>query len=398
MIAWTLACSVAFAQESADVNSPEEKLVRVATYNVSLYGKRAGEVRERLKDGRDRQAENIAAVVQTVRPDILLLNEIDFDTEAETATMFAEKYLAVGRGKRVGIDYPFIYAAASNTGLSSSLDLNNNGMKYEPNDAWGYGVYPGQYAMAVFSRFPIEKDNIRTFQKFLWKDLPGAIRPMDPETNAAYYNDETWSQLRLSSKNHIDVPVRIGGSTVHVLASHPTPPVFDGPEDRNGCRNHDEIRFWNLYLSDLGADQLVDDLGVAGGLASSESFIIMGDLNADPHAGDGRRDAIRDVLAHARVQDPRPQSQGAVEEAQQKGVKDLEKAKTDTANFGRNGNMRADYVLPSRDLKLVKGGVFWPRRDQENRDAISASDHRLVWIDVTLTEPTGDHESHHDGE
>ena len=54
--------------------------------------------------------------------------------------------------------------------------------------------------------------------------------------------------FRLSSKSHWDVPIRIGRETVHFLVSHPTPPVFDGPEDRNGTRNHDEIRFWADYV------------------------------------------------------------------------------------------------------------------------------------------------------
>ncbi len=54
--------------------------------------------------------------------------------------------------------------------------------------------------------------------------------------------------LRLSSKSHWDIPLQIGGAIVHVLTAHPTPPVFDGPEDRNGCRNHDEIRLWSDYI------------------------------------------------------------------------------------------------------------------------------------------------------
>ena len=35
--------------------------------------------------------------------------------------------------------------------------------------------------------------------------------------------------FRLSSKSHWDVPLSIGGRTVHFLVSHPTPPVFDDP-------------------------------------------------------------------------------------------------------------------------------------------------------------------------
>ena len=371
-----------FADESTTPPKREKAKLRIATYNASLYGKQSGEIRQRLEDGRDRQAEDIAWIIQTVRPDVLLLNEIDYDENCEVAQLVANKFFAVGRRGRNGIEYPFLYCAPSNTGVPSSLDLNKNGHKGEPNDAWGYGVYPGQYAMAVFSRFPIRMDDIRTFQGFLWKDLPGATRPVDPNTDAPYYDDETWNRLRLSSKNHIDVPVIIGGSMIHVLASHPTPPVFDGPEDRNGCRNHDEIQFWNLYLDE--AVQLIDDRGTSGGLPAGESFVIMGDLNADPDAGQARRDAIVNLLRHDRVQDPLPQSQGAVEEARHRGVKDPDEAKTDTANFGRNGTMRADYVLPSANLAVGQSGVYWPRREQAGRDAITASDHRLVWVDVAL--------------
>ena len=61
--------------------------------------------------------------------------------------------------------------------------------------------------------------------------------------------EEELEVVRLSSKSHWDVPVKVGGHTVHVLASHPTPPTFDGEEDRNGRRNHDEIRFWADYVS-----------------------------------------------------------------------------------------------------------------------------------------------------
>ncbi len=58
----------------------------------------------------------------------------------------------------------------------------------------------------------------------------------------------------------------VGKTTLHLLASHPTPPAFDGPEDRNGRRNHDEIRFWNDYLDRAEIGYIRDDAGLAGGL------------------------------------------------------------------------------------------------------------------------------------
>jgi endonuclease/exonuclease/phosphatase family metal-dependent hydrolase len=370
---------------SATIGNGEETL-RIATYNASLYGKQAGEIYQRISDGQDRQAQNIAAIVQTVRPDVLLINEIDHDQNGRTARALAQKFFAQPQGSRASIEYPYVYSAPSNTGVDSGLDLNNNDQTGEPNDCWGYGVYPGQYSMAVFSRFPIKQQAVRTFQKFLWKDLPGALRPVDPHTNEPYYDDATWNQLRLSSKNHIDLPIVISDAlTLHLLVSHPTPPVFDGGEDRNGCRNHDEIRFWSLYL-DTAAVPLVDDDGESTRLSDHASFVIMGDLNADPIDGDGRRQAIKDLLAHDRLRDPRPQSAGAVADAQGNpgSARQQGDPATDTANFGRNGNLRVDFVLPSRNLVVKGSGVFWPKRDTANRQLIAASDHRLVWIDVAL--------------
>jgi phenylpropionate dioxygenase-like ring-hydroxylating dioxygenase large terminal subunit len=82
-------------------------------------------------------------------------------------------------------------------------------------------------------------------QYFRWKDMPDALLPDDPATPAPadWYSSDELNVFRLSSKSHWDLPIRIGKETVHFLVSHPTPPVFDGPEDRNGTRNHDEIRF-----------------------------------------------------------------------------------------------------------------------------------------------------------
>jgi hypothetical protein len=49
--------------------------LRVASDHASLYGKAAGDVQSRLQDGMDTQAERTAAIVHSIRPDILLINE-----------------------------------------------------------------------------------------------------------------------------------------------------------------------------------------------------------------------------------------------------------------------------------------------------------------------------------
>jgi hypothetical protein len=136
--------------------------------------------------------------------------------------------------------------APSNTGIPSGFDLNNDGAVGGPDDAFGFGFFPGQFGMVVYSKYPIV--GARTFQEFLWKDMPGALLPVDPTTGESWYSPEELDVFRLSSKSHWDVEIEIGRKQVHFLVSHPTPPVFDGPEDRNGTRNFDEIRFWADYI------------------------------------------------------------------------------------------------------------------------------------------------------
>ncbi len=363
-----------------------QQTVRVATFNTSLYRGSAGRLVNDLKAG-DPQAEVVAQTIQRIRPDVVLLNEFDWDADGEAAAIFAADYLGQPQGSDEPIDYPYVYVAESNTGESSGLDLDNSGeavtdvgSREYGNDSFGYGVFPGQYSMVVYSRFPIVSEDVRTFRQFRWIDMPDNLMPTD------FYSDEAIEVFRLSSKNHIDVPVNVGGTTVHVLGSHPTPAGFDGPEDRNGARNHDEIRLWVDYVQ--GADYLVDDSGRSGGLPSDASFVVVGDLNNDPVDGDSLKESITSLLDSV-AQDPRPTSEGGVEASARDGQVNLQHAgdpALDTADFsdGRVGNTRVDYVIPSRDLEVIDTGVFWPTEADDEDGLLRASDHRLVWVDVVI--------------
>ena len=204
---------------------------RFATFNASLNRAAEGQLIADLSTPDNPQAQNAAETIQRVRPDVLLINEFDFDAAGLAARLFQRNYLSVGHNGAAPIHYPFRFVAPSNTGIPSGFDLDNNGSVGGPNDAFGFGAYPGQFGMAVFSRYPILRRHVRTFQHFLWKDMPGALLPDDPATPAPadWYSPEELVVFRLSSKSHWDVPVLVGGRVVHALVSHPTPPVFDGP-------------------------------------------------------------------------------------------------------------------------------------------------------------------------
>jgi hypothetical protein len=430
----------------AGVRCAGSETVRIATFNVSLYGQQSGDVLQRLQSGDDAQARHLAEIIQRVRPDVLLLNEIDYDPQSGVLRAFCEKYLAVGQhvskspaGPAQPIEFPHRFTAPVNTGRRSGFDLSRDGRVAEESgsdayaaDCWGFGRYEGQYGMAILSKFPIDEAAVRTFQNFRWSDMPGALMPDDPATAtpADWYPAAAMREFPLSSKSHWDVPVLIDGRRVHLLASHPTPPVFDGAEDRNGRRNHDEIRFWADYVSvespapsplrgglGRGADPgtrntppltpprpgegngkdgyIYDDAGLKAHLPPDESFIILGDLNGDPHDGDGPA-GIRRLLASPVLKEYQPPtSEGAAEQsrlqgganAKHKGPPEFDTC--DPADDPGPGNLRIDYVLPSRNLNVKGAGVFWPTVDDPLFQLVGVhpfpgSDHRLVWVDVDV--------------
>lgn len=362
--------------------------LRVATFNTSLYSAEAGGLVARLQAG-DEDARRIAAVIQHQRPDVLLINEFDYDPQGLAADLFMRDYLGVGQHGQAPIVYPHRYLAAVNTGVPSGLDLDRNGVvaiegRQRGNDAWGYGLHPGQYGMLVLSMHPIDADAARTFQFLRWSAMPGALAPVDPATGQAWYPPEVWSQLRLSSKSHWDLPVRTPLGTIHLLAAHPTPPVFDGPERRNAARNHDEIRLWAEYLTPGDKPWLCDDQGRCGGLPEGERFVVVGDYNADPADGGSLPGSIQQLLGHPRVlRHATPRSEGALAAAGNPGNDGQHASPAhDTAQFGRNGNYRVDYVLPSVGFTVRDAGVFWPAPGQPGAEWLDATDHRMVWLDL----------------
>lgn len=378
------------------IDPPEAAAVRIATFNVSLNRETSGQLIRDLASSDDAQARNVAEIIQRVRPDILLLNEFDHDEESQAIALFARNYLARGQNGAEPIAFPFHFAGPVNTGVASGRDLDGDGeVATEPgvrgygNDALGYGQFPGQYGMVVYSRYPIAADEpVRVLGDILWKDMPGALLPMR-EDGSSWYSDAALEILPLSSKNHWDVPIQVGEHVLHLLVSHPTPPAFDGPERRNQRRNHDEIRLWSDYL--MGGEAAAY---VGASLPASAAFVVMGDQNADPVDGGSYPGAIDQLLEHPRIQrGVLPTSFGAVEGSRlQAGTNEQHRGDhaADTADFDdeRVGNLRVDYVLPSTNLRVIASGVFWPQNDDPlhrlvaMEPKVASSDHRMVYIDV----------------
>jgi hypothetical protein len=382
---------------AADDIGPGPETVRFATYNTAFSDGRFEPegFLDDLLSGDDEQMQAIAQVIQHKRPDVLQVGEFDYlgwmdgVDEMDPADAFRTNYLEVPQGDEEPIHYPYAYVAPSNTGVPSGFDLNRDGTTTSPEDAWGFGFYEGQFGMLLLSKYPLVEDEIRTFQHFRWIDMPGPLLPSDPETEEEgdWYSEEILEEFRLSSKSHWDVPVEIGNHVVHTLSAHPTPPAFDGEEQRNVLRNHDEVRLWADYLLPSTSRYIYDDEGVTGGLTPGASFVIIGDLNDDPCDGDGI--GIHQLLDHPRVNTSEtPSSLGGIEQTELQGGINLEHEcppEHDTADFGDPpGNLRVDYALPSKNLRIVDSGVFWPLVEDPWYEIVDQSDHRMVWVDVRV--------------
>jgi DNA-binding beta-propeller fold protein YncE len=388
--------------------------IRFSSFNVSLFRDSEGQLITDLSTPDNAQAKANAEIIQRANPDVLLVNEFDFDPDGKAAALFQKNYLSISQNGADAIEYPYVYVAPSNTGISSGFDLNNDGDTVTTpgdraygDDSLGFGVFPGQYAMVLYSKYPIVEADVRTFQKFLWKDMPGALLPDNPETQQPkdWYSQEELEVFRLSSKNHWDIPIDVNGEVIHVLASHPTPPGFDGEEDRNGKRNYDEIRFWADYVTPGKGDYIYDDAGNTGGLSQESNFVVMGDQNADPFDGGSLPGAIQQLLDHPLINNQNtPASEGGPEQAVLQGKVNATHQGDpafDTADFSdalpdSPGNLRVDYVLPSADLEITDSSVFWPKTneplfplvgtfDSSLRNGFPSSDHRLVSADVKST-------------
>lgn len=335
--------------------------LRVASFNTELQRRGPGLLLRDIERGDDTQLAAVIEVIAGSGADILALQGIDWDHEGRALAALAVRLEAAGA------TYPHRLALRPNSGLASGLDLDGDGMRGGPGDAQGYGEFTGQGGIAVLSRFPILRDDVRDFSALLWHDLPGALLPQNPD-GSPFPSPGAQAAQRLSSTGHWAVPIDAPGGVVTLLTFQAGPPVFDRAEDRNGRRNHDEITFWRRFLDG------------AYGPPPRGGLVIAGGANLDPRDGTGRHAAIRALLTDPRLKDPRPASEGGARAGDQGHAGP---DRLDTVDWEGPGRLRVDYVLPSSDWTVKGAGVHWPGPGDPGRDAaLRASRHRLVWVDL----------------
>ncbi len=328
--------------------------LRVAVYDAELERRGPGLLLQDIRRGEDAQVAAVVQVIAAARPDVLLLLGMDHDLDLVAAGALADRLA------QAGLTLPYRFGPRPNTGIATGLDLDGDGRRGGARDAQGYGPFAGAGGMVLMSRLPLRAAGARDFTEMLWADLPGQIAPPG-----------TPPEQRLSTTGHWEVPLDLpGGTSLRILAWHATPPVFDGPEDRNGRRNHDEAAFWlRLLAGDLPEPP------------PETPFVLLGGANLDPADGEGRRDALAALLALPALQDPAPRGTSGHSDPGQTGDPAL-----DTALFAAPvGGLRTEVILPSVDLRVSGAGVLWPPETDPLAAAVAAaSRHRLVWVDIVV--------------
>ena len=312
--------------------------IRVALFHNELERKAPGLLFRDIGKG---SPDVLAAArrVAKAQANVVVLLGIDFDLHNLALMRFSNRIFELG-----GPDYPHVFSTRPNTGMPSGMDLDGDGRTGTPRDAQGYGRFSGQGGMGILSRFPILDAEIEDYSASLWAEFEWADLPKD--ANGLFPSKEAYAHQRLSTTGHWVVPIAIDDrNTLRLGVFHASPPAFDGPEDRNGKRNADEIRFWAHYLDDTPLEK---------------DPVIIGDANLDPERGDGRRRAIQSLLSHPDLTDPFPDNPPTVDWS------DIEL-----------GQMRTDYILPPLRWQVIDQGILWPDNPHDDE-----SRHALVWVDL----------------
>ncbi|WP_254898989.1 endonuclease/exonuclease/phosphatase family protein [Thalassococcus arenae] len=282
-----------------------------------------------LMGDKDKAATAAIAELAAMGADIVVLTHVDYDAGHAALTALRDRL------RSEGVDYPHLFALRPNSGTPTGRDMDGDGRLGGPRDAQGYGRFAGQGGLAVLSRLPFGP--AVDMSPMLWRDLPGSRIAAD---------DPGHDIQRLSSTGHWRLPVQTPSGTLTLIVLAATPPVFDGPEDRNGRRNADEIALAGLMLDGV----------LPGGLERPDWPVIVGNLNLDPDRGDGLRSAVQALLTHSRLQDPLP------------GLA--------TVRWDSAGSMRVSYVLPGSAFTVTGAAV---------RNAVDGNGpHRPVWVDLRI--------------
>ncbi|MEZ4872358.1 MAG: endonuclease/exonuclease/phosphatase family protein [Bdellovibrionales bacterium] len=319
------------------------------------------------------QLNAVMGIVSSLRPDLLSLNEIQYDlpnvpdagfqSSGENLNILAPLF---GMAGATSVFYP------ANTGMKScprpeeltdelkeafqqrryDCPAVTNGAYILENpsaedrilfsDPVNFGMFPGQYSTGLLSRYPIKKQII--ISEVRWKDV-------NPDLDLSQFTDGNGNPLpedmELFDKNFNHVVMDFQGAPLNVILLH-TVPAFGFGNERtpNFQRNLDQLRFLQWYLG--SASTGIGPLEGIEPLAEGASFVAMGDWNVDRDSDNLGAAAIADLQSEFKMW---------------KSDRQITYLGSSFAPQGFTAQL--DYMLLSHDLQVREGFVYSPAEERE---------------------------------
>ena len=210
--------------------------LRLASYTAALERNAPGLLYRDILYGKSSQIRAALRLIATIKPDVLALQRFDWDAELRAARAFQSAL------KAQGWEMQNLLAPRPNTGVATGVDIDGNGQIGGPGDAQSYGIFAGQRGLLLLSRLPFDVQNSQDHSQVLWAEVPQTQSTDPPEIAKVQ---------RLAYVAMLQTSITWRQHPISLLTFHASPPVFDGPEDRNGRRNADEIAYAAALIDQL---------------------------------------------------------------------------------------------------------------------------------------------------
>ncbi len=332
LLLFSISCSH-FANKS-------DNKIRIVHYNIKELDS------EKIqKFSRFPNLEQLRSAAKTLReldPDILSINEMQYDRPGVPTTQFRTEGKNIKQfAKLSGLSLPYYSFDPANTGENAKKLENNyyppmgfpNWIEYA--DLVNFGMFPGQYSSGALSKYKV-RDKV-VISKLTWKQF-------NPQIDLSQFADAKGNPLpediELFDKNFSDITLKIQGKDVHLVLLHTVPAFgFGNKNTPNFLRNRDQLAFLKWYLT--GQPER-PDLDIKP-LNKETRFIAMGDWNIDYKKEQGG-EIIKSLMT---------QFQPWLENPNSTYIGD---------NFSQNTDFSAtlDYILLSHHFKILNSGILSP--------------------------------------
>lgn len=304
------------------------------------------------------------SILKKLTPDILSLNEIQFDMPAVPNQQYQSR----------GQNLHFLNSFFETNMNHYSFFPANTGMNSRPNsqgeyilrptqeerelyaDKVNFGMFPAQYSMGGLFQYQVVRET--NISNLKWKDF-------NPNINLSKFTQSNGAPLpedmSLFDKNFVDTVININGKEVHIILLHTVPSFhFGNMKSPNYERNRDQLKFLQWYLKGSG------EIGNIRPLPRNATFIAMGDWNVDPDSENLGAQVINELKSEFKM-----------------WMNERVITYRGSSFIPGGWTAQLDYILLSNDISILDSGVYGPEANLtelgcNQRPTINSQELRLI--------------------